>query len=144
LELRSTVPIIRDLSLDDVISKMREVAEEFPDQAISNCFYFHADGSPACIVGQALHRLGFEAHHIAPVLNTKACNTLFGWGDFSRYTYYVGDLAESSDNSPEMLKKKWIASVQKYQDTGSTWGSAVESADAWLAQRSLLMKEDVL
>lgn len=105
----------------DVVAKVRELAEDSPDyiyQAVYGfCKNYHIDedGNPiegsGCIVGQALHEVGFSYAEIPQTANAlKALN-------------YLGLTSEGS------REDNWLETVQSYQDNGYRWGAAVEAAD---------------
>ena len=112
------------MSIDDVISAVREIAAEDPGHVYSPpagstlCSYTHEqpDGSlvPGCLFGAALHRLGVpletlhkhESLGIVPVL-------LRHLGIDISYTTRIK-----------------LEAVQREQDNGEPWGEAVKELDA--------------
>lgn len=111
-----------DFTLDDVVSKVREVAAERPDfvyQSLQTdplgfnirCFYRHGE-KPGCIIGQALDRLDY----VVP-------SSLEGENVYRVLDHLFGE-PQADDRA------NWLRFVQARQDGGSTWGEAVQYADS--------------
>lgn len=74
------------------------------------CAYFNGDGSPSCVVGHVLAKVG---------LSINPMNS----GNTARF--HLLNLAKENF-TPKAIRLLRIA--QKNQDTGSTWGQAAELA----------------
>jgi hypothetical protein len=108
--------------LPDLITEMRRLAAERPDFVyvgpsglMGACFNVHRDreGQPipgqGCIIGRALTNLGY----VFDVEQDGAgVDELYDWDDEKRL--------------------RWAARVQRKQDGGETWASAVATADAMM------------
>jgi hypothetical protein len=77
------------------------------------CLYVKKDGTPACIIGQALAILG----HTPPTSTKRASCVLDRW-------FGVTDLA----------LRKAATSAQRLQDKGATWGEALEASEKRLVE----------
>ena len=97
--------------------KIEELVDESPDFVYEpptgpggTCFYTHADGTPGCLVGRALHALGLVIPWGVPENSFDTATGLYALG------YITGDRADAA----------WASSVQFYQDKGHTWAEALE------------------
>ena len=115
----STVSV--PFTLDDVVSKVREVAAERPDFVYSspnpdNCLYRHGENreEPGCIIGQALDRLGYVVPQAWEGSNAEALMD------------HIYDLSQHDD-----VRASWLRYVQGEQDRAKPWGEAVSEADRY-------------
>jgi hypothetical protein len=114
---------MKNLSIDDIIEKVRELAKKVPDNKYNRdkndrplsgqCSYetgLCTDGSIGCIFGQAALALGLR------LVGGIAIDHVFSSRQITTET---------------RLNRKisWCCAVQRYQDTGNTWAKAVEQAD---------------
>jgi ribosomal protein L7/L12 len=110
-------------SIEAIIAKVRELAEEEPDhvyQRVDNqCLYVHKSGEgdyipdSGCIIGQAAVRAGFTYDEVDHQ-NTSA------WS-------LVGGDHLNLGGSDEQVR--WLGAVQSEQDCGTPWSRAVMLAD---------------
>lgn len=100
-------------------AEVRRLAQKYPDGQAS-CKYFNGDGTPCCIVGQALASLGADPEQF---LNDNELNRHTGIESLvmSSYGIVEPDVASSVD---------FLVRAQFNQDGGWEWGYAVERADA--------------
>jgi hypothetical protein len=119
-----------DVELKPLADKMRELALAHPDNiyarpvGVGNCSYVAghcSDGSCGCIVGQAAKELGLSNQVLAWWDNRGGIDTVIADGKYIRF----GNL----DSKEERLLVNWVTQVQRYQDTGDTWGIALANAD---------------
>ncbi len=108
---KPTTPTVKD-----IIQEVRRLAKESPDNKYENidgCFYSQGmctNGSIGCMFGQAFKNLGI-----------KIPDNL----DRSGIVGVLSELKLSEFNDHSM----WCLDVQKLQDTRTTWGEAVSTAD---------------
>lgn len=109
------------IKVSDVWAEVEKVARENPDfiydASETGCKYVK-DSKPSCLVGHALFRLGVPLDQLKVYDNTN---------DFSGSaigTVLLGDLYERDD--PIAVEKCTVA--QKEQDSGASWGTAVQRA----------------
>ena len=111
-----------EVTVLQVQAEIRKLAQEQPDfvykrpESSSFCLYVHeaSDGSktPGCIVGHALHRLGFSFDELEIGGTAGEALHRLGISDWDKDTVV------------------WITRVQGEQDTGIPWGQAVARTDA--------------
>lgn len=104
---------------DEVMATLRAVVAERPDYVYEapeedGCVYV-ADGTPSCLVGHVLHRLG---------VSLEALSVLDMNGGLAAWRAVPGVLDGVSGSTVDRL---WAA--QTAQDNGDTWGEALEYAD---------------
>lgn len=132
---------VLDVKGEDLITAVREVAAASPDFSYlkynnrNECQYFNYEttenmygkittGQPSCILGQALWRLGYT-HTILPEGRYDSYNylgSMINTREFDAFAKFF-----HMDLEPEEIQ--WLLDVQTGQDTGETWGQAVEGAD---------------
>jgi len=132
---------MRDMpyTLDDLVNAVREVAAERPDfiykrRTYTNhekvCVYTEPDGTPSCIIGVALARVGDpvpswdEDRFYSPSVDREL--TIFGtrvWLDY----FGIDNIWNESDEVRSRIH--WLNYLQNQQDNGATWSEAVEWAD---------------
>lgn len=93
----------------------RETGDEWQD-----CVYV-ANGQPSCLVGHVLVMAGVPMLDIAPFEGTSADATWGSLMDGTPHTY-VRD-----DDASVVAQALWAA--QREQDSGKTWGEALEAFD---------------
>lgn len=113
-----------------VIDKIREAATNQPRKVYErpsydevphggDCLYVHENNEAGCIVGKACIDLGARAESLIAfdrgdgTNGSRVVSQLFGLG-------YLGMTEE---------QKSWIDTVQRLQDRGQEWASAVATAD---------------
>lgn len=105
-----------DLSL--MVKQVRYFAETQPTRKV-DCTYVDGEGEPVCIIGHALHALGYTTNWTATgpdgrtVVNEENLNGL------TAITGY----------DPTDPRTVWLAAVQDWQDGNYSWAKAVEMAD---------------
>jgi hypothetical protein len=102
------------VTADQIIAEVRRLASEQPDFIYQNpaweggirgfCRYMHGENEPGCIMGHALYNLG-----LTPPAEG-------GVADVVQYDLGIG-LTPS--------QAKWLSDVQRHQDRGETWATAV-------------------
>lgn len=108
-----------------ILDTLKDVVEENPNYVYANdhksrageftqCYYFEADGSPACVVGHVFDRLGVSLEDIGYYFNDKS------FYDFSDVVF------PSISKTTEIF----VNSVQRYQDAGKSWGDSYKAAVA--------------
>jgi hypothetical protein len=116
------------IDVDKLIQAVRDTAAENPDfvytqhpEGSITCLYTLEDGTPDCIIGRAMARIGQPLPPQNPaggnectLLNNGVCT----WGRYEEDPLY-GD----------RNKLNWLATVQGNQDGGFTWEYAVQEAD---------------
>jgi hypothetical protein len=118
------------IAAEKLIQAVREIAAERPDfvypaQSRSDgptCYYTTEDGSPDCIIGHAMARIG-QALPAQRRRDWNECHLL-------NYSVREGGWPYVLNTTQENLL--WLGWVQHYQDSGYTWAAAVESADSRL------------
>jgi hypothetical protein len=118
------------IDVDKLIQAVRDIAAENPEfvykQHYDNgggisCLYTLADGTPDCIIGRAMARIGQPLPPQDPN-GGNACTLLNSsvghWG--------VHEEAPLFGNRD---KVQWLTVVQSHQDNGVTWSHAVSEAD---------------
>lgn len=131
-----------DYTAADLICEVRAVAAERPDfvyssqsgASIMECSYFgQAIGDPTgepCIVGQAFKRLGGAPEGLLEAEGSESLDDAFlGTG--------IGYILERFEIQRTTEQAKWLAAVQRAQDTGDSWRFAVEHADEVHGEPSL-------
>ena len=103
-----------------LIDIIRQLSNEYPEAlydkgSSSMCAYergvvHNGPPQPGCIVGQAAQRTGFFDY-------------------FNGKNASVESIIFDSDFTYEDWEVQWLEEVQEDQDSGMTWGSAVERAD---------------
>jgi hypothetical protein len=121
--------MVEDISILELENAVREIAAQEPDfvytrAVIDNvdntaCIYFDTDGCPSCLIGQGLSKLGVTRGDLEELEN--GANFMA-----------IGELLGFSHGADSM---RWLSDVQFFQDSGYSWGSAVERADAKKSQR---------
>lgn len=106
----------------EVIDETRRTAIMNPLSRNADTAYFYTDGSPCCIVGHALDRLGVAGKHFSP-------------GGVGSNIYTVGDLpwVVLGFTLPNDYQLQWLSAVQVAADGRAAWLKAVVGADARLA-----------
>lgn len=98
---------------------VKDVAAGYPDHQPETvgCRYFDEFGTPSCIVGHALARLGVEPD---PFLDDGELN----------YETPVDELCDFVENDSHW-SMEWLKCVQWWQDRGYLWSQAVEKSKRW-------------
>lgn len=108
------------LTLQDAYEQLSDLAEANPNVK-ADCRYFTSESKPQCIVGHYLFRRGVTPDMVSPSDNVASI-----W-------YLLSD--DGADNSQLRLREhvmaddltlEFLAVVQAWQDSGSTWSEAVE------------------
>ena len=96
-----------------IISEIRRLAEEFPDRTSQPEYAKEKNGvgQPECIIGHALYNLGVSPEEL---------KYLTGSVEEIPLPMYI--------DGPEL---RWLNEVQRTQDSGLSWESAVKEADKW-------------
>ena len=89
------------------------------------CVYFDQDGGPSCIVGQLFARAGIEPFRYTSSDNHEVVNAL----DSLRLVDFRHDET-----------RKLLHELQRCQDSGATWGSAVAGVFATVKPETGLQK----
>lgn len=125
----------------ELAQAVREIAAERPDHVYvrpgtasnfysAKCYYTTEEGSPDCIVGHAMARIGKpmpaqshddEDHPSCPLLN-------HGVGD-GAWLRALGVVDEYYGNYKMIDVVRWLHRVQREQDDKASWGDAVATAD---------------
>ncbi len=100
--------------LDKLIAEVRKIAAERPDTiyAHDGCEYDSkecSDGTIGCLLGQGLTAIGW---YILEEADGRA----------------ITEVLENAGYLEEDDKVQWCAKVQREQDWGASWGSAVQGA----------------
>lgn len=116
-----------------LVNAIRWIAMERPTHKVKECVYINErTGDPECLVGTALHRLGwlnqnknwFE-HSITKTMLPNFNSTQFKACMQSNYIRdETGNLINMS-----LQDMEWIREVQRSQDGGDRWYDAVVKAD---------------
>lgn len=115
--------------VEDVVRKVRELAEEAPDFVYTKgpthidgiwnggCKYAPDEQNPkGCIIGAALSALGVDT----------------AGGGFDAFEGLgVTALLRRIHLEPSEHQGRWLERVQGHQDSGNTWGAAVAFADTF-------------
>ena len=122
------------LPFSEVVSKIRALAEACPDRK-EGCTYFQG-GAPVCIVGHVLADYG-----VVPA--RRGALALILAGAHGQLHFADGNVSASRlpwtllGFAPTAEELEWLDDVQRYQDFGHSWGSAVvvadENAAGWAA-----------
>jgi len=100
------------LTAEEIVnSKPDDFCYTSPDDEVGKCVYVHND-QPSCLVGQILFRKG------VPLTLMET------WDD--RHDSLITDVADE-EISPDVLQ--FLSVLQNFQDTGSTWTSALQRAN---------------
>ena len=122
------------ITVDDIVSTVRDLATEDPNRKAS-CMYLEAEYNeacdtedlkeqPCCVFGHALARLDADFYdHIVEFGNTTLINDLL-----DELTHR--GVVESRYGDHYLVE--WMLFVQRSQDQGETWASAVYYADSVL------------
>ena len=120
---------LRDLNLVALVAAVRQIALADPDHIyqypddrededdVGSCVYFAPDGTPSCVVGHGMARLGVTADDLEPGDNRQPVNYLLD--------VTPGALADNGPG-PALL---WLQKMQYKQDAEEPWGVGVEDAD---------------
>lgn len=106
-------------TLGMTIAATREVVaavgeDHFASDA-AGCVYRAADGSPSCLVGRILQRLGVDLDDLFPPAD----------GDF-RHNGYTVDMLDLDGFSSEAVT--FLSDLQVEQDAGRPWGACLAKA----------------
>jgi hypothetical protein len=122
------------IDIDALIKAVRELAAENPDfiysthidSAGATCLYTLADGTPDCIIGQAMARIGQPL----PPQTTNVRNgcAIMDNGVGSAY-WALAFGVEYFDYQTQDIRHSWLQEVQYEQDARATWAAAVAAAD---------------
>jgi hypothetical protein len=108
--------------IDDLVTKVREIAAARPENVYRNgrCEYADgecSDGTIGCILGQALLALGFTKRKLRRLDELP----------ISSIGVVLTSLLKTDALPPN--KVSWLRRVQDAQDIEVEWGAAVEAAD---------------
>ena len=130
----ATPPI--DFTPMELVEAVRALAQEYPEAVYekpgenSVCLYSagKADGGVGCIVGQALKRLGCSDEYVSKLDRLDSCGIdhvakRHFWPDLAGW---IDEWEEATEDVPEI---NWLSVVQMEQDSGHSWGAALETAD---------------
>ena len=123
-----------NIDLDELVQAVRDIAKEHPDFVYGSMYEtcnYQVKGCPACIIGQALARIGVDVK-VLTYLDTggDSEDTKFvsPWsGDTT-----VGSLAGGGSillDYDHDIRIKWLNCVQETQDNDSAWGDCIRLAD---------------
>lgn len=119
--------------LEPMVREVRRLAAERPDFVYEDqpdslgagvCFYYGADGKgggTGCIIGEAAKALG------ASPATLQCMDDSVDFGDVLAIALDIPPFID--DTQGEHEARRWLATVQGYQDSGMDWGSAVAKAD---------------
>lgn len=109
------------LTLDIVRPVMRQIALEMPDKTVPSmgCQYATELQTPGCLVGHALHRLGWSVEELA---NLDTAPT-------ARQTTDIGSLINYGRIEADDEAKRYLVLAQIAQDRGQTWMDSVTAAE---------------
>lgn len=107
-----------EITFDQIEAKVRELAAEspeyrYPGNGNGSCFYAPNGEIPSCIFGKALIALGVEA----------------SWLTGREGNGIVALMRDHLSVAATVQQRLWAARLQRFQDTGQTWGYAVSEAD---------------
>lgn len=108
--------------LEQVISGKEDFVYKADQRAEGNtpvCLYVE-DGAPSCLVGQVLARAGVSVDVLSSIDSANS-----GQSE-SIDEAYLGDDVKIDDDARFVLSK-----AQVWQDSGFTWGRALEHARLW-------------
>ena len=111
-----------------VVNEIRRMATENPDKTATDS-YFNNDGTPMCIFGHMLHKLGAAPSEpdeldIVPILSRNG-ETVISEGSTMRFI----DWEQLGVHRPDHYEAVWSEHLQARQDEGGSWGEALRSAD---------------
>jgi hypothetical protein len=123
----STIPEVWDV--EKLIDTVKDVAHESPDYVYDYategigraCTYFKKSGTPGCIVGHALHRMGVTLDDMMYEDET-GCDRNYN------EEHTITDLVNALDLPIGPHQLEWLAAVQGKQDNRQPWGQAVIEA----------------
>lgn len=123
-----------NIDLDALVQAVRDIARERPDFVYGSMYAacsYQIKGCPACIIGQALARIGVDVN-VLMYLDTGGDleDTKFTspWSGDTTVRSLAGAGSILLDYDPD-IRIKWLNSVQEDQDNDSSWGDAVRRAD---------------
>lgn len=141
-----TIAITReevDTTLDSLVEKFGE-GYVYPDWYEDKCLYVKG-GSPSCLVGHALNRLGVPLDTLQ-VLDAGRfyadedgpATVINGLQEFNEIGYYEDndryvDFEEAAAVKMDPYTRRVLAASQYLQDEGVRWGEAVRRARIWAA-----------
>lgn len=114
------------ITFDDIAREVRAVAAERPDfeyqprvqDGLKYCELFSPDGSPSCIVGHALARLGIDRAIWLDHSERSGC----GGED-------IAGVADALALTGRQFAHDWLYHVQQDQDEQIAWGECITLAD---------------
>jgi hypothetical protein len=101
-----------------VIDAVRAKAAELPSHVYQGECVYVKDGKPGCLVGQGLWAIGL-------------IGAWFGFGTTDNYLNIRG-VNRRNDWGFDEAEIEWLLRVQRRQDDGMDWGTAVHDADGML------------
>lgn len=120
----------KTITAADLIREVRIIAAERPDFAYADqpggdgtCSYFGRStsdhtGQP-CIIGQAFKRLGYEPEGLR-------------FGELNEgQNPNINTVIQTWSIPASTPESMWLGRVQRKQDHGDNWGTAVANADDW-------------
>jgi hypothetical protein len=123
--------ITLEAAIQTVSELIAEKGEEYvyPVSEIGGCYYSDRAGNPACIIGHVVAKLDPVAYQelvrIESVPILHAPHRRMGAGDVNA----IID-ADHIVNVDAPRTEVFLDSLQRWQDTGSTWGEALVKAQA--------------
>ena len=111
-----------------VVNEIRRMATENPDKTAGDS-YFNDDGTPMCIFGHMLHKLGAapvepDEDEVVAILN-RAGDTVCIEGS----AICDAEWEKLGVQYPSSYELSWSYHLQARQDEGGAWGEALRSAD---------------
>ncbi len=97
-----------------VVNELRRTAITNPLRKNADTAYYNADGSPCCIAGHALERLGFHSFDLAgDNFTTMEFLPWESWGF----------------EAPTVAQVNWCRAMQHYADRRMVWIAALAAAE---------------
>lgn len=101
----------RVVDRDEAVQLVREVIAEKGEETRAGCTYAYPDGTPCCIVGHVLYRLGEDIAALPDIrIGSKPSLMHIKSVDFTHAAL------------------AFLTHLQDEQDAGENWGTALESA----------------
>lgn len=113
---------------------------EQPGRIVAHCQYINrSTGDPECIVGQALHRLGWLSPETNPeewYFDESYETTIPKFNESQILSCLDGErIRKSPEEKIELTNEeaRWVREAQRYQDRKNPWYNAPQTADRYMA-----------
>jgi hypothetical protein len=123
------------ITWEQIEAEVRRLAAERPDfvyvrpETEPRCMYWHeAANEPGCIFGHALYTLGVPVDRLVAFDHMPQQATSPGYPD-DWYSEGITNVVKALGVNVTDEQEGWAKVLQERQDSGDTWGAAIEFTD---------------